>query len=476
MVAAAANLEHFGGGALRRDAKLLIDRDDLTREEAAAKLDAQVIVLALGPDVAGSTTLQAAALTAANLASRWCGRVQVHGAAADAPNLLPNWPHDTLGAALRNVVPTLESTAVVARPDATTAVLSIGGGPVPDGSLVVTFDGWVGAAVPVGEGGHLPERERCVVAGVLAAALAVGEVFQATAGVHVEACRRVAGLSLWRPDLPFDHPDALGPVVAYLPNEAWALGLGHLGQAYLWTLSLLPFAEPGRVNLLLNDFDRVELANLNTQILTGPGDVGLRKTRVASKFLQQRGFDPTLLERRFGDGTRAGDGEPKLALCGFDGQGPRHLLDRAGFAHVVECGIGGSYQDFDAISLHTFPNAERPAWQVWNPNGGQDDATIAVNLAENRRVYQEFLDAERCGHVDLARKSVAVPFVGAAAAALVVAETLRALHDGERYASLAWRLTKPAGVEARPVPDGYRSRSTPTTAYQPVLVTGTSRA
>ncbi len=473
---APVNLSALSSEVLRRDAKLLIDRDDLSHEEAAARLDAQTIVLALGPDVAASPTLQAAAATAANLASRWCGRVLVHGRAADGPNLLPNWPHETLYAAMRDAVPSLERITAVPRTNSTTAVLIAGDGEGDGQTLRVTFDGWCGMAVPVGEGGaRLAERERCVLAGVLAAALAVGEVFQVAAGTHVEAGQRAVGLSLWRPDLRVSHADAVGPAVTYLPGETWALGLGHLGQAYLWALSLLPFAEPGRVNLLLNDFDRVEHANLNTQILTRPADVGLRKTRVAASFLARRGFDPALLERRFDDGTRAADGEPKLALCGFDGQGPRHLLDRAGYAHVVECGVGGSYQDFDAISLHTFPNVERPAGEVWDSaDRGEGGTELAAHLAESRRVYREYFDAERCGHVDLAGRSVAVPFVGTAAATLVVAEALRALHGGERYASIAWRLSDPDSVQARPIPDGYRGRNVPPIAFLPAHPADTS--
>ena len=38
------------------------------------------------------------------------------------------------------------------------------------------------------------------------------------------------------------------------------------------------------------------------------------------------------------------------------------------------------------------------------------------------------LDSNKCGRTDLSGKSVAVPFVGTAAATLVVAEAIRILH------------------------------------------------
>jgi hypothetical protein len=56
---------------------------------------------------------------------------------------------------------------------------------------------------------------------------------------------------------------------------------------------------------------------------------------------------------------------------------------------------------------------------------------------------------DECGRYDLAGKSVAVPFVGMTAAALVVAELLRILHDGPAYANLKLRLETPAKLFAQ---------------------------
>jgi hypothetical protein len=45
------------------------------------------------------------------------------------------------------------------------------------------------------------------------------------------------------------------------PNEdepalrLWLIGLGHLGQAYLWALGLLPYASSDAVSLILQDTD-----------------------------------------------------------------------------------------------------------------------------------------------------------------------------------------------------------------------------
>ena len=56
---------------------------------------------------------------------------------------------------------------------------------------------------------------------------------------------------------------ALGMQVEFLPREFWALGLGHLGNAYLWSLATLPYPQSRRdVEIFLNDFDRVEPENV----------------------------------------------------------------------------------------------------------------------------------------------------------------------------------------------------------------------
>ena len=71
------------------------------------------------------------------------------------------------------------------------------------------------------------------------------------------AGRRALGLSLWRPGPEADwlQPDESEPPLTYLPSRLWLIGLGHLGQAYLWGLGLLPYKDPADVALVLQDID-----------------------------------------------------------------------------------------------------------------------------------------------------------------------------------------------------------------------------
>ncbi len=74
--------------------------------------------------------------------------------------------------------------------------------------------------------------------------------------------------------------------------------------------------------------------------------------------------------------------------------------------------------------------------------------------ADQERVARENpgyarLGKDDCGRFELAGKSVAVPFVGAAAASLVVAETLRLLHGGPAFTDIKLSLGTPNKRAAR---------------------------
>ena len=460
---------------LGRIEKFFIDRDGMPEAEARARMGRFRLALACGPEVSGSGTLQAAVLTAANVACRCFpapGAVTVHLAEGheDGMTRLP-WPaKSSLARAVREVAP----GAVVARgpvPPAAQATLVFGERPECGRGLQVSFDGWSASVAPVGAATRQGERERCILAGVLAGGLAVSEVFLDFASVSLRASRRRVGISLWRPDLAFDDEAALGAEtpVQFLPNELWSLGLGHLGQAYLWALSLLPYSEPGKLHIVLQDFDRVVKANLGTGVLSAPADVGRLKTRVGQAWLEARSFRPVLIERRFDAGTHVYSDEPKLALSGFDGGGPRAAFDGAGFERIVDAGLGGTAANFDAIDLHTLPHPTRGSAEIWpeaTPDEKAERLEQVERLARDNPVYQAHAREVGCGQFELAGRSVAVPFVGVVASCLVLAEVLRMLHDGERFASILLRLDEPSRIKAHPVSGGYRGRGMPRLAFQ----------
>jgi len=209
-------------------------------------------------------------------------------------------------------------------------------------------------------------------------------------------------------------------------------------------LSALPYLEPKKVELYLNDFDKVESENSETGLLFTQDDEREFKTRVCSNWLEARGFKTRLMERPFGCDFRCRPTEPRLAFCGFDSNPARRLLPKADFAHVMESGLGGTRHNFDTIRLHTLPNP-RPAEELWpdpSPEEQERQAQEHERTARENPAYAELAE-DICGRAELAGKSVAVPFVGVTAATLVVAEALRMLHDGPSHSDIKLSLSEP---------------------------------
>jgi hypothetical protein len=428
---------------LSRISKLFVDRDQ-TGSAAAFDLRSRFAVnLLCGPDVRHSYTLQLAVLTAANIAQRCFPgaiTISVEPDVANAPLLI--WPslNQSLGSALVSLVGPDALTPAFNRP--TRHAVVFGDHTAPPGSLRATFDGWIAKVGPAHATEPLPQREYCSLAGVLAGSLAIAELFFAFADINIAAARRTVALSLWRPNADVSTPEALGVPVQFLPRDLWMLGLGHLGNAYLWSLATMPFQNPGEAELYLNDFDKVEGPNLETGLLFTRESEHRYKTRICSGWLEARGFRTRMIERPFDEHFRCRATEPKLAFCGFDSNPPRRDLATAGFTRVIESGLGGTASNFDTIALHALPNS-RPPEELW-PDVNPDDE--ARNVAEQQRVAREnpgyqFLAEDECGRYELAGKSVAVPFVGAVAATLVIAEALRVLHQGPAYSDLKLSLS-----------------------------------
>jgi len=177
-----------------------------------------------------------------------------------------------------------------------------------------------------------------------------------------------------------------------------------------------------------------------------PKDEGQLKTRICSKWMEERGFRTRLVERPFDSNFRCRteplQTAPGLALCGFDSNPARRDLATAGFARVMESGLGGDKDNFETISFHTLPNP-RTAEELWpdlTPAQETRRREKLERLARENPAYAQLANDE-CGRAELAGKSVAVPFVGATAATIVLAESIRLLHDGPAYTDIKLALT-----------------------------------
>ena len=124
-------------------------------------------------------------------------------------------------------------------------------------------------------------------------------------------------------------------------------------------------------------------------------------------------------------------------FAGFDTNPARRDLLNAGFARTIESGLKGGFLDnnFDTISFHTALPNPRKVEELWPDLSKEEADEIAAEqerVARDNPGYQK-LGGDVCGRRDLADESVAVPFVGTAAASFVMlAEAIRLLHDPVR--------------------------------------------
>lgn len=380
---------------------------------------------------------QAALLTAVALGRRiFLGGVTVSGA-LEAPLGL-SLP---LGRTLAEAVVALGG-AVKFRGDESPTII-IGGGPGArrEGFCVRTAaSGWRGGILPIHSDLQPAAGAAMPLSGMLSAALAVNETYLHVSGGTPAAGRRVVGFSLWRPSSEVDwlQADASEPVLTYLPSRLWLIGLGHLGQAYLWGLGLLPYRNPADLALVLQDVDFITASTESTSILSESGMIGQRKTRAMAAWAERRGFTASIQERLFAADFKRQPEEPGIALCGLDNAMGRHALDQVGFDLVVEAGLGRGHRDFRTMRLHLLPG-RRPAAEMWKAATGSEK--VEARPAYAKLVAEGVLD--RCGMTLLAGKAVGAPFVGSVAACLALSEVLRLLHGGALHGLIDLDLLSP---------------------------------
>lgn len=407
---------------------VLVNSGRHTFSEAEQKLAESRLSLFLGEDAADTPAGQAAFLTAAVTGARCFGKVSVHGR-IDRPLLLPL----PLGAK------SLAEAAITLGAQATSAPVPgrpvlIGSVPDPgDGwSVQACWNGWT-AGVSPGTKPVAIGRSDCALAGVAAGALAIGQAFLAEQG-DLRAGRMSHSLSLWAPELGEEaaHPPGPASTEMHLPTALWLVGLGNLGQAYLWSLTLLPYPRPEDVLLFLQDDDPVGPENWGTSILVERGRYGVLKTRVGEEWATARGFQVRRIDRRLDERLLRSDAEPGLALAGLDRMPARRLLGRRGFEYVIDAGLGATVADYRKFRINVFDSAGNPADHF---HGVEDPtAQVAQDLMQ-LPAYQDLARARGdsgCGAAMLAQRSVAVPFVSAIVGALAVTQAIR-IASGEAH-------------------------------------------
>jgi len=436
-------------GTLHRTAKYFMDNGRArTHVEALGILQRFGLTIQVGPEIASSIHHQEALLTLVNVARRTLlGGIEVVGL-PDAPSLSLLGAGDSLKEAIRDLGGRPVTKGNPEWPSAIIGSVTDVGCKFPSWRL--TWSGWRGGVMPARNGTSLPEGDAIALAPLLAAAACAAEVFAYHAGDQPMAGRRSCGLSLWRPGENWLLDDPSEPMLAFLPSQLWIVGLGNLGQAFAWALTALPYGDRRQVQLVLQDFDRITASNESTSLLSFAADVNRRKARVVAEWLDRRGFETYVNERRFGTWTRWGQDEPGVALCGVDNALARAALEKPGFGLVVEAGLGAGPEAFRSISVHTFPSSQS-AEDIWSRQVSATNGNV-----ESMPAYEALKRGgmDTCGLAQLASRTVGVPFVGLIAACLVLSELLRRLNGGGAFEIVSGSVASLNDIETIAIPCG----------------------
>jgi hypothetical protein len=381
--------------------------------EAEARLDAVRVAVVLGGDQMNTRAGQAAALTAVATARKCFGRVTLV-MQGDAMLLAPL----PLGKSLRRAAQRLGARNVDRVPRRITHMIGVGDAASHPGWMIhCWWDRWLAGTRATGDGRK--GDSRLALSGVFAAAVAMRQIF--AYAVTGKAWRpRDVTVNLWEPWTTANFGET-GPSQFDAPQKLWFLGLGHLGQGFVWNLCLLGI--PGG-HAVAQDNQAIGEENEATSLLVLPTDLGKKKARVAERWLEACKWETDIIERRHQGDIRVAQDDPPYLLCGLDRLEPRLTMARHGFEFMIDAGLGHGAHDFEGIQIRTIAKGQ-PVEGLWAEEAEPRHEGRPAKLTD-KEAYAE-LEARigRCGIVRFAEASTAVPFVGAAAGALVMAQAIR---------------------------------------------------
>ena len=392
--------------------KAFTDRDSGQGFDEAQDLLRQcLVVVALSEKEAGTHAGQSAALTAIATAMKCFGQAALLTDAA-----VPLFHPLPLGDTLHAAVEALGALVTDKLPSNATHIISIGY--EPEGAEIFIrcwWDGWNTGVMPSWENAALGKSGN-PLAGVYSGAAAVREVFASILGKP--AGNRTRLVSLWEPWAESIEAADPGPDTVFIPDRLWFIGLGHLGQGYLWNLSFLPVMKGTAV---IQDDQTVNEENVATGLLNKADDIGDLKTSVAAAWLKQLGWTPFRVERRHHGDLLAAKDDPGIIFAGLDNPESRKNVAGSGFSYMIDAGVGHGATDFEMMQLTVLEKGD-DASQLWTEQEKPKD----VDAVMKGKAYQEHEKKHgKCGTFSLAEASVAVPFVGAAVGAIAFSQAIR---------------------------------------------------
>lgn len=410
-----------------RTTKALAESLNIDFAEAENRLDSACISVVADDHSKETISGQAALLTAIATAKKTFSQVTLviledaplHQPLPDATTLCS--AAKTLGVHVASTIPTTTTHCVIMSSSSKTS-----------GYTVRCWWGhWCAGVLPCWDERPLGENWN-PLAGSYAGALAIREVFANILGQRVSP--RASIISLWEPWSKAGDADA-GPTTIYLPKSMWMIGLGHLGQGFLWNLGMI---QSHGEKIILQDYQCAGPENEGTGLLTTSSSIGKHKTRIAAEWIEKLGWATEIIERKFTDKTEVTVDDPPFVIAGLDDLIPRLSILNAGFDYLIDSGVGHGAYDFDIAQIRVLPKGSQSNWNtIGKPKN------IEKLLASN-----PYKNIDACGAFTLAQASVAVPFVGAAVGALALSQVLRITDMQNTNALVHIELSAPDYISA----------------------------
>ena len=404
-----------------------------TIKEAKAFFESFKFTIFIDPNDADEVAHQICLLTAINAASRIAvqsGSVQVIGVDQQKRNDNSGLT-GTLEDAIKEVGGTC--TRVHNVKDTLGIVIGNGKGSVDCKFLIrAVFEGWRGGIIPYSEQSPFVDTSPIPLGAIVAAGLAVYECFRFINQEGTAIGYKKAGISLWDlEEKDWLKPNKSEPKEINSISPIWFCGLGHLGQAYIWTLGHLPIPAHFKKSkqITIQDKDSVSEANLSTSMLTFESDIDTSKVTLCNDWLGNRGFKKVMMvEDLIRPESKIDFGHSHL-VCGLDNPKARRQVALRDPVLMIDGGIGGNSDDFQSVEMTVLPS-DIDIQKKW----ADIDVNFSSSMPKTLKEYRDKGDeATRCGIETLNGKAVGFPFVGVVTAGIIMSELLRRNMNGRLY-------------------------------------------
>ncbi|MCH9779911.1 MAG: ThiF family adenylyltransferase [Alphaproteobacteria bacterium] len=296
----------------------------------------------------------------------------------------------------------------------------------------VVYQGWTGGVTKNSNPDFDAKKDGQVfpLSPLVAAALAVGYLHQhcfnvASSQLHNESV--FINLLTLTQDSTIDKSSTQNLVMPEVP--IWIVGLGHLGQAYCW--SLICLHQLGNVKLpklILQDDDTVSPANFSTSLLVSEGSLENRTDPLMKTDLCHTAIGKSIEESMVSvksemllDSNFPKDTANMHVFCGVDNLNARRLLARRHNGVLFNAGLGGKQSggvhDFYTLELRKMDcpvDKLPPSWHEHQHNGVEKEPT---NQPATKQIIKQYGLKDSCGITD---KDGALPFMGLIAACLLL--------------------------------------------------------